>query len=197
VSAAEVVLFDLGGVLLPFDRERRVRTLSRALKVTHDEARAFMLLELHGRLDLGLADNAELTRAISSLAGWPTPEAAAVALILSVFEPPNLALWEYAAALKSRVRVGGFSDNPVFVREMFPDGHGLDPMFWSAEIGMTKQDARAYAAVEAQLGVNPERILLVDDSISNVALARDIGWDAIHFRANGQLMSELAERGFE
>jgi FMN phosphatase YigB (HAD superfamily) len=197
VSDARVVLFDLGGVLLPFDRERRVRTLSRALKVTPDEARAFMDLELHGRLDLGGADKAELTDALSALAGWPVPEAAAIALILSVFEAPNVALWEYAAALKSRARVGGFSDNPVFVREVFPDGHGLDPMFWSAELGMTKADARAYAEVEARLGVNPARIVLIDDSIANVNLAREIGWDAIHYRANGQLLGELAERGLE
>ncbi len=70
-------------------------------------------------------------------------------------------------------------------------------MFWSAELGLTKADARAYAAVEARLGVNPAGILLIDDSAANVRLARDIGWDAIHFRANRQLMGELAERGFE
>jgi FMN phosphatase YigB (HAD superfamily) len=197
MAAPKVVLFDLGGVLLPFDRERRVRTLSRALKVTADEARAFMDLELHRRLDLGGADESELTDALSALAGWPVPKPAAIALILSVFEAPNVELWEHAAALKSRTRVGGFSDNPPFVREVFPDGHALDPMFWSAELGMTKSDARAYAAVEAWLGVSPAGILLIDDSVANVALAREIGWDAIHFRANGQLIGELAERGFE
>jgi len=197
MARPEVVLFDLGGVPLPFDRERRLRTLARALKVTLDAARAFMDLELHERLDLGGADEAELTDALSALAGWPVPKAAAIALILSVFEAPNVALWEYAAVLKSRARVGGFSDNPVFVREVFPDGHGLDPMFWSAELGLTKADARAYAAVEARLGVNPEGIVLIDDSAANVSLARDIGWDAIHYRANGQMMGELAERGFE
>jgi len=197
MTAPEVVLFDLGGVLLPFDRERRVRTLSRALKVTPERARDFMRSEVHGRLDLGQADEDELIRSLSDLAGWPVPREAGLALILSVFEAPNVALWELAAGLKARVRVGGFSDNPVFVREVFPDGHALEPMFWSAELGLTKADARAYAEVEARLGVNPEAILLIDDSPGNVALARDIGWDAIHFRANAQLVGELAERGFE
>ena len=197
MAAPEVVLFDLGGVLLPFDRERRVRTLSRALKVTPDEARGFMASDLHGRLDLGQADEEALAQALSELAGWAVPREEALALILSVFEAPNAALWELAAGLKERVRVGGFSDNPVFVREVFPDGHVLEPMFWSAELGLTKTDARAYAAVEARLAVNPGAILLIDDMPGNIALARDIGWDAIHFRANGQLIGELAERGFE
>jgi FMN phosphatase YigB (HAD superfamily) len=197
MAAPEVVLFDLGGVLLPFDRERRVRALSRALEVTQDEARTFMASELHGRLDLGQADEDELARELSVLAGRPVPREAALALILSVFEAPNVALWEHAASLKARARVGGFSDNPVFVREVFPDGYALEPMFWSAELGRTKADARAYAAVEARLAVNPESILLIDDSPANVALARDIGWDAIHFRANSQLIGELAERGLE
>jgi FMN phosphatase YigB (HAD superfamily) len=197
MAAPEVVLFDLGGVLLPFDRERRVRTLSRALKVTPDEARAFMASDLHGRLDLGQADADVLAQALSDLAGWPVPREEALALILSVFGAPNAPLWDLAAGLNGRVRVGGFSDNPVFVRDVFPDGHALDPMFWSAELGLTKADARAYAAVEARLAVNPGAILLIDDTPGNVALARDIGWDAIHFRANGQLVGELAERGFE
>jgi putative hydrolase of the HAD superfamily len=193
----EIILFDLGGVLLPFDRERRVRTLSRALKVTPETARDFMASDLHGRLDLGEADVVELSQAVSDLAGWPVPPQTACALILSVFEAPNMALWTLAAGLRERVSIGGFSDNPVFVREVFPDNHALDPMFWSAEIGLTKADARAFAAVEARLELDPGAILLIDDSVANVALARDIGWDAIHFRANAQLVGELAERGFE
>ena len=193
----EIVLFDLGGVLLPFDRERRVRTLVRALKISAEQARDFMALDLHGRLDLGQADEDELTEAVSALAGWAVPRTAALALVLSAFETPNLALWERAAELKDRVAVGGFSDNPAFVREAFPAGHGLEPMFWSAELGMTKADARAYAAVEQRLGLNPGAITLIDDSAPNVALARELGWDAIHYRGNAQVMGELAERGFE
>jgi FMN phosphatase YigB (HAD superfamily) len=197
MATPEVVLFDLGGVLLPFDREQRVLTLSRALKLTPESARAFMADALHSRLDVGEADEDELTNALCDLAGWAVPREAALALILSVFEAPNVALWECAASLKARARVGGFSDNPTFVREVFPDGYTLDPMFWSAELGLTKADARAYAAVEARLGVNPGAIVLIDDSLANVALAREIGWDAIHFRANRQVIGELAERGFE
>jgi FMN phosphatase YigB (HAD superfamily) len=193
----DIVLFDLGGVLLPFDAERRVRTLSRALEVTPEAARDFMAGDLPGRLDVGDADDVEITRALSELAGWRVSGEDARALILSVFEAPNMPLWALTSDLRARVRVGGFSDNPVFVREVFPDGHVLDPMFWSAEIGHTKADARAYAAVEAALGLDPAAILLVDDSAANVALARDIGWDAIHYRANPQLVGELAERGFE
>jgi len=197
VSGPEVVLFDLGGVLLPFDRERRVRTLTRALKVTPEAARAFMESELHARLDLGRATEAELTSAMSELAGFAVPPDAARALLLSVFEAPNEALWSLAGELAGKVRVGGFSDNPTFVREIFPEGRDLDPMFWSAELGVSKTDARAFAAVEARLGLDPGAILLIDDTQANVVLARDLGWDAIHYRANGQLIGELAERGLE
>src|ERR1700694_3743380 len=96
-SQLEIVLFDLGGVLLPFDRERRVRTLSRALGVTAEAARDFMALDLHGRLDLGQADDAELAQALSDLAGWQVPVAAARALIPSVFMPSNSPLRELGA----------------------------------------------------------------------------------------------------
>ena len=65
MAAAEIVLFDLGGVLLPFDRERRVRRMVAALGITADAARAFMASDLHLRLDVGEADEAELAAALS------------------------------------------------------------------------------------------------------------------------------------
>ena len=193
----KVVLFDLGGVLLPFDRERRVAAMVADLGVSADAARAFMASDLHHRLDVGAAGVTDLAHGLTALAGRPVDEARAVRLILSVFGPPNLALWEAAARLRRRLPVGGFSDNPAFVARLFPDGAVLAPMFWSAELGLSKADARAFAAVERALNVDPGRILFIDDSPGNVALARDLGWDAIHHRTNGLTMGELADRGLE
>ncbi len=194
-AGPRIVLFDLGGVLLPFDRERRVAAMVAALDVTADAARAFMASDLHHRLDVGAADEADLAAGVSALAGRRVDQPEARALVLSVFGPPNLELWSTAAVIRARTPVGGFSDNPRFVETLFPPGAVLEPMFWSSELGLSKADARAFAAVEARLALDPGDILFVDDSPDNVALARDLGWDAIHFRANGQAMGELAERG--
>ncbi|HTX51750.1 MAG TPA: hypothetical protein VMU37_00690 [Caulobacteraceae bacterium] len=189
------MLFDLGGVLLPFDPERRVRSVCEALGVEAAVARAAMDAELFARLDLGDADEGDFADAFSAAAGRVVDAHEARALILSVFEPPDAALWDLAGALAGRLPVGGFSDNPAFVRDVFPPGADLDPMFWSSELGATKASDSAFAAVEARLGVAPGAILFVDDGVGNVERARRRGWDAIRYCGIDPLTRDLAERG--
>ena len=196
MAKAEIILFDLGGVLLPFDRERRVGVMSRELGIAPDAARRFMDREIHARLDRGRASEDELAAALSDVADRAVTPARARALMLSVFEAPNAALWAIVATLRRHVRVGGFSDNPAFVGELFPPGAVLDPMFWSAELGLSKAGPEAFAAVTDRLDVDPAAILFIDDSAANVAQAKTTGWDAIPFLSNNQLVDELSGRGF-
>jgi FMN phosphatase YigB (HAD superfamily) len=194
-AAPAAVLFDLGGVLLPFDRERRVAHMSAALGIAPQAVRDFMAAELHVRLDRGEAGEAELAQALSDLAGRAVGLADARALLLSVFEAPNLELWALAAQLKRRFVVGGFSDNPGFVAEVFPPGASLEPMFWSCEIGAQKPTEAAFEAVEAGLGLAGEAILFIDDTPANVEAARRRGWQALVFTSNTALATELRSRG--
>jgi glucose-1-phosphatase len=194
MAAAEIVLFDLGGVLLPFDRERRVRAMVQALGITAEAARAFMASDIHARLDVGQASEAEVAAALSEVAGQALTTNETRALILSVFEPPNLALWDLVATLREEIPVGGFSDNPAFVIELFPPSAVLSPMFWSAELGLSKAGPEAFAAVTRRLGIDPDAILFIDDSAGNADRARAAGWDAIRFVSNDQLIEALTER---
>jgi HAD superfamily hydrolase (TIGR01509 family) len=194
MAATEIILFDLGGVLLPFDRERRVRAMVKALGIEPHAARTFMASDLHLRLDTGHASEEEVAAALSGIAGKTVPTAETRALLLSVFEPPNLPLWDLVAALREEIPVGGFSDNPAFVIELFPPGAVLSPMFWSAELGLSKAGPEAFAAVTARLGIDPDAILFIDDSEANVDRARAAGWDAIQFVTNDQLIGELSSR---
>ena len=190
MAPPKVVLFDLGGVLLPFDRERRIAAIVARLGVTGPAARVFMADDIHRRLDTGEADERELARAFTILAGRPVGEGDACELILSVFEAPNAALWALAASLAQRVTVGGFSDNPGFVRRLFPAGAGLEPMLFSSEIGACKPSTEAFAIAEARLGVAPSEILFIDDSAANIDQARARGWDAALFVSNDQLTED-------
>jgi FMN phosphatase YigB (HAD superfamily) len=194
VVAAEIILFDLGGVLLPFDRERRVRAMVDALGITPDAARAFVASDIHVRLDVGQASEAEAAAALSEVAGRIVTPAETRAFILSVFEPPNLALWDLVATLREEIPVGGFSDNPAFVIELFPPGAVLNPMFWSSELGLSKSGPEAFVAVTDRLGIDPDAILFIDDSAANVDRALAEGWDAIQFVANDPLIAALSER---
>lgn len=191
----EVVLFDLGGVLLPFDRERRIRALADATGAAEAAVRALLDSDLPARLDRGHADETDVARAVSGLAGRPIPEPEATALWLSAFEAPNAALWDLVARLRSRVAVGAFSDNPGFVREVFPAGAAFDHLFLSCDLGEQKPSAAAFQAVAGRLGVAPHAILFIDDMAANVDAARAQGWDAALYTSNDRLTADLAERG--
>ena len=190
-----VVLFDLGGVLLPFTQGRRVRAVSAALGLDEAAARAVLRADLFARLDTGEADETEFAAAFSEAAGRTVDRDEARALILSVFEPPNAELWAIADRLTAKTVVGGFSDNPAFVREVFPAGADLDPMFWSCQLGATKSGEAAFAAVEARLVLPAADIFFIDDSLPNVERARRRGWHAAHFTHNAALIADLAARG--
>jgi FMN phosphatase YigB (HAD superfamily) len=191
-----IVLFDLGGVLLPFDRERRVRTIAERLKTDPQPVRELFGGELVRRMDLGQADENHFAAAFSRMAGGLVTPGLARALLLSAFEEPNMPLWRSLSILKRETRVGCFSDNPTFVRELFPDPSILEPAIFSSEIGCVKPSPEAFAAAEALVDACGEAILFIDDSNANVAAARARGWDAICFSSNQALAPALAQRGF-
>jgi FMN phosphatase YigB (HAD superfamily) len=193
--AIRAVLFDLGGVLLPFDRERRIAALVDRTGATAEAARAFMALDLHRRLDLGEATEFDVAAEFTAFFGSRISPVEAADLLCSVFEVPNRELWALANRLRRRAVVGGFSDNPSLVVQVFPDDAFLEPLFLSCEIGACKPSDASFEAVEAALGPAAQQILLIDDTLANVEAARARGWDAIHFTANAALMAELAQRG--
>jgi 2-haloacid dehalogenase len=194
-SATRAVLFDLGGVLLPFDRERRIAVLTRRFSCPAETARTFMAGDVHHRLDTGEATELDLAAEFTAFFGVHVSPVEASDLITSVFETPNHELWELAARLRRRAVVGGFSDNPTLVVQVFPSDAFLEPMFFSSELRACKPTPEAFAAVEAALGLSPAAILFIDDSPVNVAAAIARGWDAIHFTGNAGLLAELARRG--
>jgi FMN phosphatase YigB (HAD superfamily) len=195
MADVRAVLFDLGGVLLPFDRELRIAAIVARTMATPEAARTFMADDIHRRLDSGEAHEFDLAAAFTSFFRVHISPVEAIQLVLSVFEAPNDELWDVAEALSHRFVVGGFSDNPWLVREVFPPGAVLDPLFLSSEIRACKPSAEAFAAVERGLEMAPEHILFVDDTPANVEAAIARGWQAIRFTGNAQLLSDFAARG--
>lgn len=191
----KVVLFDLGGVLLPFDRERRVAAMIEALGITAEAARAIMACGIAERMDAGEADETQLAALMGEAAGRGVTAEEAKGLLLSVFEPPDAALWALAAELRTRVAVGALSDNPRCVMEVFPRADAFDHVFLSCELGLAKPAPGVFREVARRLGCAPEEILFVDDNSANVDAARAAGWDAVLFEGRPGLAADLAVRG--
>ena len=65
----------------------------------------------------------------------------------------------------------------------------------SGEVKLVKPDPRIFALFLDMTGRKAGECLLVDDSEENIAAARRLGFDAIHYRSPEQLERELRQMG--
>ncbi len=65
----------------------------------------------------------------------------------------------------------------------------------SGKVGLAKPDPRIFQALLAQVERPAEECLMIDDSPANIAAARGLGFQAIHFHNPPQLADELYRRG--
>jgi putative hydrolase of the HAD superfamily len=194
--SSPILVFDLGGVLLPFDPERRVVAMTSALGLARADVLWFLTSGVAEELDRGACDLTASAARMTVLAGHPVTPASAKELWLSVFETPNLTLWDLVARLRVRTRTYALSDNPSFVSDVFPRQDAFDRVFWSAELGMTKPAPEIFAKISDETTTAPADITFIDDSAVNVEAARSCGWDAILFASNAKLLNDLPRRGF-
>lgn len=189
------VLFDLGNVLLFHKTQQRLHALSEACNQSEDDVRSFLMhSEIIDELDLGHAQATDLAVKLSEFAGKQISPDEAVKLWLTVFEP-NRWLWKNLQRLASHVALGIFSNNPPFVKRLFPRDIEFMHVFLSSQFGAMKPDISVFNAVQASLSWTPDQILFIDDKKENVAQAKAIGWDALQFKNNKQLDQDFIRLG--
>jgi putative hydrolase of the HAD superfamily len=69
-------------------------------------------------------------------------------------------------------------------RATFPVDELFEIVVDSSDVGMRKPDARIYLLTCERLGVAPEACVFVDDNAENVAAARALGMETVHFGEN-------------
>jgi len=68
----------------------------------------------------------------------------------------------------------------------------FDVVIDSSEVGCRKPEPAIYELTTERLGVEPNRILYLDDFLANVVGARKAGWEAIHVTSPQQALDALA-----
>jgi putative hydrolase of the HAD superfamily len=66
-------------------------------------------------------------------------------------------------------------------RATFPVDELFEVVVDSSEVGMRKPDARIYLLTCERLGVAPEASVFIDDNAENIAAARALGMETVHF----------------
>lgn len=68
----------------------------------------------------------------------------------------------------------------------------FDAMHYAADLGAKKSDPAFYAAVEARTGFAPAELLLIDDTLANLEVARAAGWAGLHWSGSSRLPDLLS-----
>lgn len=197
-SSVEIVLFDLGGVLLEVGGVAPMRELSG---IGTDE-------ELWARW-LGCRWVQQLE------AGRCTPDAFAAGVVadwdLAVTPAEFLATFgawvnqpfpgarELVAETGDAARIGCLSNTNAFQWDAhfgaLPLIGAFEFRFLSFELGLVKPDPAIFEAVAAGLPAAPEHVLFLDDNAVNVEAASSFGFVARHVRGIGEARRALVETG--
>jgi putative hydrolase of the HAD superfamily len=202
--AVEVLLFDLGNVILPFSHYQiaeKLAPLSRRHERPDPAAIFSYLFDLHR----GLVNDYETGR-LSSQAFFDTVRKAFdLQLSFDRFVPiwneiftEDHAVSALIRSLRGKRKLGLLSNtNPLhyeFIHSTFPIVRSFDRCILSHEVGAKKPAAEIYQEAIRWASVAPEKILFIDDAQRNIEGAEALGIQTIRFVSAQRLKEELAVR---
>jgi len=193
----ELVMFDLGRVLIDFDFKLAIRNLKRYTPLNEEEIHQFFrttpLWDAFEKGQLCRHDFfAELAKGLQ-LSGLP----------FETFEP----LWnnifqeipdtiEFFHDLRKRYRTALVSNVNVMHWEFIRGRHAFldhfDFLIPSYAVGMRKPGTEIYRHTLKKAGVAPEQSVFTDDVEEHITAARSIGIDAVQFTSAAQLKKDWA-----
>lgn len=198
-NTADVLLFDLGGVVIDVDfervfarwaahagcdsahfRERFPHGTGYELHETGEIDADEFFANLRSCFALDIA-NAQL------LDGWNAIFIGEMPGMSGLLENAARQFPLYAFTNTNRVHELAWS-------ERFPDVlRHFREIFVSSTIGLRKPDAKAYDYVVKAIGVPADRILFFDDNLANISGARARGLQAVHVKSIADVENALAD----
>lgn len=196
-SRIEVLLFDLGGVLIDIDFDcasQRFASLSRLSQPDFEQA--FCVDECYEQYERGEISSARYFSYLKSKLQLEADDAQ----ILSAWNAFLAGVISESLAAISRVR-GRF---PCYVLSNSNTCHqekcqsdypevlqAFDRIFVSSELGMRKPEPAIFHTVADAIGAKPESILFFDDRLENVQSAGQVGFQTVHVHAPNDLCNAL------
>jgi 2-haloacid dehalogenase len=199
-APVDVVVFDVGNVLVQWDRDLLYREL-----IPDPGTRAWFLDEV-----VTIAWNHELDRgrpfdeAVAELSRQHPDWAAEIAAyrdrwseMLGPADPDAVSLVdELQTAGRRVIGLTNFSAETYPVAESRHEVlRRLDAVVVSGREGLVKPEPAVFELLCSRHGVDPTRLVFVDDSCANVEGARAVGWEALLWTGAEPFRRYLCDRG--
>lgn len=194
------LIFDLGGVIVPFDFRRAYQTLDGRCPYPAEEIpRRIAATGLVPRFETGRIAARDFVRELTRALEVDLSFEQFGELWSSIFLPETLLPERLIAALAARHRLLLLSNTNAIhfamVREKYPLlGHFEDAVL-SYEVGALKPAPEIYREAIARAGCAPGECFFTDDIAAYVEGARREGIDAVQFQGLERLEGELRARG--
>lgn len=195
----EAVVFDIGNVLIEWQPERYYdRRIGRARREAF-----FGAFDFHGLMN-EIDAGAPFSEIVAERAGAHPEHAAEIMMLRDEWQEMAGTVIDHSVRLLGALRAKGVpvfalsnfgAENYGWSAEAHPFLRAFDRAYISGEMGMRKPHAEIYAAVEADCGIAPERLLFGDDRDENVAAAQARGWRVVRVDSAGHLAQALVSHG--
>ena len=98
-----------------------------------------------------------------------------------------------AAGTRQIIATNNEARRAAYIADAMGFGRRVERIFASGPMRVAKPDARYFAHITDELGVDPGEMLLVDDKPENIHAAIDAGWQGFHFsdRTRAELIGRL------
>jgi putative hydrolase of the HAD superfamily len=196
----KTLIFDLGGVIVPFDFGRVYARLRDETGLRQEEVRERISRnDLPRRLECGAIEPRDFHAEVMDSLGARMDYAGFCDLWNSIFSPQTLIPESLLESLKNRHRLLLLSNTNAIHFEMlnaeYPLLRHFDRYILSYEVGAMKPEPRIYREAIQHAGCDPAECFFTDDIASYVEGARREGIDAVQFTGLDSLRAELRARG--
>lgn len=192
------VIFDLFGVLTRGQSRRDIDAMARALQVGLESFQAAYWAE-RPDYDRGAVSGPEYwDRVARSLSREIDRDEIDRLIVLDVdsWDRPERGMVEFAGAVsRSRLAAAILSNSPPEITDRFrsyPWMTRFDRLVFSSEVGFVKPEPPIFEHVIAELRIDPDDAVLVDDRAENIEVARSLGMRGFEFRTGQTTPAELA-----
>ncbi len=194
----QVIVFDLGNVIIPVDHLRFCRGLAQVSSWTAEEIYrdAFGTRLVHD-YEQGRLSSREFHKEVCRRLGLELGFADFSRIWCEIFSE-NKEVSALIRALKGNYRLFLLSNTNElhfeFARKNFPVLDEFEEYILSYRLGCTKPDPRIFKEAIRRADCKPAEIVYIDDIAEYAAAAESLGIQAIHFRSSRQLKDQLAGR---